>query len=109
MLDKRAGRTDLPTGTVTFLRTDVEGSMALARTVGAGWDAINAAHLELIRAAVEAHGGVCVRTEGDAFFGVFPEAGAAVIRGRLKRQFACGWACTAVRRISPATTTAGST
>lgn len=78
MVDGRAGRTDLPTGTVTFLRTDVEGSMALARTLGARWDAINAAHLELIRRAVDARGGVCVRTEGDAFFGVFPEAGAAV-------------------------------
>jgi predicted ATPase/class 3 adenylate cyclase len=78
MLNKHDGRTDLPTGTVTFLRTDVEGSMALARTVGGRWDAINAAHIELIRAAVTAHGGVCVKTEGDAVFGVFPEAGAAV-------------------------------
>jgi predicted ATPase/class 3 adenylate cyclase len=78
MTDERAVRPDLPTGTVTFLRTDVEGSMALARALGDGWDKINAAHLGLIRRAVDAHGGVCVRTEGDAFFGVFPEAGAAV-------------------------------
>ena len=78
MITGGEGRTDLPTGTVTFLRTDVEGSMALARSVGGRWDAINAVHLGLIRGAVDAHGGVCVRTEGDAFFGVFPEAGAAV-------------------------------
>jgi predicted ATPase/class 3 adenylate cyclase len=76
--DSREPRMDLPTGTVTFLRTDVEGSMAMARALGSRWDAINATHLGLIRAAVDAHGGVCVRTEGDAFFGVFPEAGAAV-------------------------------
>ena len=35
------GRSDLPTGTVTFLRTDVEGSMALARALGARWDEVN--------------------------------------------------------------------
>ncbi len=78
MADERARRTDLPTGTVTFLRTDVEGSMGLARQLGARWDEVNASHLGIIRRAVDAHGGVCVRTEGDAFFGVFPEAGAAV-------------------------------
>jgi predicted ATPase/class 3 adenylate cyclase len=78
MLDGRETQADLPTGTVTFLRTDVEGSMGLAHAVGARWDQINATHLGLIRAAVNAHGGVCVRTEGDAFFGVFREAGAAV-------------------------------
>ncbi|MGZ8515060.1 MAG: nSTAND1 domain-containing NTPase, partial [Candidatus Limnocylindrales bacterium] len=79
MTDERAGRTDLPTGTVTFLRTDVEGSMGLARQLGGRWDEVNATHLGIIRRAVDAHGGVCVRTEGDAFFGVFPEAGAAVV------------------------------
>ncbi len=68
----------LPIGTVTFLRTDVEGSMALARTLGDRWDALNGTHLGLIRAAIDANGGVCVRTEGDAVFGAFPEAGAAV-------------------------------
>ena len=36
----------LPTGTVTFLRTDVEGSMGLVRHLGRDWDAVNAAHLE---------------------------------------------------------------
>jgi predicted ATPase/class 3 adenylate cyclase len=72
------GRVDLPTGTVTFLRTDVEGSMALARTLGARWDALNATHLDLIREAVAAEGGVTVRTEGDACFAAFQEAGAAV-------------------------------
>ena len=78
MSEERPTRTDLPTGTVTFLRTDVEGSMALARALGDRWDAVNAVHLGIIRGAVNAHAGVCVRTEGDAFFAVFPEAGAAV-------------------------------
>ena len=71
-------RVGLPTGTVTFLRTDVEGSMALARDLGERWDTLNADHLAMIRRAVEADGGAVVRTEGDALFAAFPEAGAAV-------------------------------
>ncbi|HYH93155.1 MAG TPA: hypothetical protein VD763_08355 [Candidatus Saccharimonadales bacterium] len=69
-----ATRAPLPTGTVTFLRTDVEGSMAHARQLGSAWDGVNAAHLAAIAAAVEQHGGVVVRTEGDALFGAFGEA-----------------------------------
>jgi predicted ATPase/class 3 adenylate cyclase len=72
------GRRDLPTGTVTFLRTDVEGSMGLARTLGPAWDEINASHLAILREAVSRHDGVSIRTEGDALFAVFPEAVAAV-------------------------------
>ena len=63
----------LPTGTVTFLRTDVEGSMRLVRELGTAWDDVNAAHIELIRRAVSERGGMVVRTEGDATFAVFPE------------------------------------
>jgi predicted ATPase/class 3 adenylate cyclase len=72
------GRSDLPTGTVTFLRTDVEGSMALARALGPRWDELNRRHLELIGRAVDDHGGTVIRTEGDALFAAFPEAIAAV-------------------------------
>jgi predicted ATPase/class 3 adenylate cyclase len=78
MTDDGGGRRDLPTGTVTFLRTDVEGSMRLVRTLGPAWERINEAHLDILRDAVAAHGGVVVRTEGDALFAAFPEAGAAV-------------------------------
>ena len=52
--------------------------MALARAIGERWDALNTIQLGLIRRAVDGRGGVCVRTEGDAFFGAFQEAGAAV-------------------------------
>jgi predicted ATPase/class 3 adenylate cyclase len=62
---------------VTFLRTDVEGSMGLIRVLGPGWDEVNAAHLAILREAVRAHDGVVVRTEGDAMFAAFPEAIAA--------------------------------
>ena len=78
MTEVPAARRPLPTGTVTFLRTDVEGSMRLARTLGSGWDAINATHLAILREAVERHHGASVRTEGDAMFAAFGEAGAAV-------------------------------
>ena len=67
----------LPTGTVTFLRTDVEGSMRLAGALGAEWDRLNAVHLGLVASAVDRHRGSVVRTEGDAVFAAFPEAGAA--------------------------------
>lgn len=78
MVDTETDQRALPTGTVTFLRTDIEGSMRLARRLGAAWDAVNASHMGLIRGAVEDHGGTCVRTEGDAVFAVFPEARKAV-------------------------------
>ncbi len=77
-MDQLGQRRDLPTGTVTFLRTDIEGSMSMARSLGPGWDVLNATHADHIRDAVEGHGGVLVRTEGDAIFAVFTDAGAAV-------------------------------
>jgi predicted ATPase/class 3 adenylate cyclase len=73
-----ASRTKLPSGTVTFLRTDVEGSMGLAAALGTRWDDANARQLALIRESVGRHGGVTVRTEGDAVFSAFPDASEAV-------------------------------
>ena len=67
----------LPVGTVTFLRSDIEGSMALGRALGASYDALNAEHQAIVRSVVEEHGGQVVRTEGDAFFVVFSDAGEA--------------------------------
>lgn len=51
--------------------------MGLVRTLGARWDAINSAHLATLAEAVGRHGGIVVRTEGDAMFATFAEAGAA--------------------------------
>jgi predicted ATPase/class 3 adenylate cyclase len=64
----------LPTGTVTFLFTDIEGSTRLLSALGDGYAAILDAHSEIIRAAIGAHAGTEVSTEGDAFFAVFPSA-----------------------------------
>jgi predicted ATPase/class 3 adenylate cyclase len=67
----------LPTGTITFLRSDIEGSMELSRALGPRFDELNDTHAAMVRAAVDAHRGRVVRTEGDAFFAVFTEAAAA--------------------------------
>ncbi len=72
-------RPDLPSGTVTFLFTDVEGSTRLLRELGAeGYAAALGAHRRVIREACAAKDGVEVDTQGDAFFFAFPTATAAV-------------------------------
>jgi len=68
-------RADLPTGTVTLLFTDVEGSTRLLRELGdVRYAAALEEHRRLVRGAVDAHGGVEVDTQGDAFFVAFPDA-----------------------------------
>ena len=66
---------DLPTGTVTFVFTDVEGSTSLLNELGAEAyaDAL-ADHRAVIREACKRNGGVEVDTQGDAFFFAFPTA-----------------------------------
>jgi predicted ATPase/class 3 adenylate cyclase len=69
----------LPTGTIAFLFTDIEGSTALAHALGDGaWSDLLGRHRQLIRAAVSAHGGTEVSTEGDGFFIVFPRTPDAI-------------------------------
>ena len=72
-------RTDLPTGTVTFVFTDIEGSTALLDELGveAYADAL-AEHRAVIREACLRNGGVEVDTQGDAFFFAFPAAPGAL-------------------------------
>ena len=69
---------ELPTGTVTFLFTDIEGSTRLLQELGDGYADALAEHRRLLRAAFERHGGVEVDTQGDAFFVVFASAEAAL-------------------------------
>jgi predicted ATPase/class 3 adenylate cyclase len=73
------GRSDpLPSGTVTFLFSDIEGSTNLARQLGPDWSAVLRLHRDLLRAAFTSEGGHELGTEGDSFFVVFPSARAAV-------------------------------
>ena len=72
-------RSDLPSGTVTFLFTDVEGSTRLLHDLGAdGYAEALAEHRRLIRDACAAEGGVEVDTQGDAFFFAFATAPGAI-------------------------------
>jgi class 3 adenylate cyclase len=73
-------RSDLPTGTVTFVFTDVEGSTRLLHELGveAYADAL-AEHRRVVREACAAEDGVEVDTQGDAFFFAFPTAAGAVV------------------------------
>jgi len=68
----------LPTGTVTFWMSDIEGSTRLLRRLGERYPSVLATHHRLVRAAVTGAGGTEVSTEGDAFFCVFTTAAGAV-------------------------------
>ncbi|HZD23488.1 MAG TPA: adenylate/guanylate cyclase domain-containing protein, partial [Acidimicrobiia bacterium] len=72
------GAKQLPTGTVTFLVSDIEGSTRLASTLGDGWPVLLDAHAGIVRDAVIDSGGLEVSTEGDSFFCVFAVAGDAL-------------------------------
>ena len=97
---------DLPEGTVTFLFTDLEGSTALLEAHPAAYREAMARHHALLRAAVEAHGGVVFETVGDAAYAAFArptDAVAPALAGQraLHREdwgaagpSAPGWACT---------------
>ncbi len=69
---------DLPTGTVTFLFSDIEGSTRLLQACGDRWPPLLRRHQELLSAAFAAHEGRVVGTEGDSFFVVFRSPAAAV-------------------------------
>lgn len=72
-------RPDLPSGTVTFLFTDVEGSTRLLDELGAAaYAAALAEHRAIVREACTRHGGTEVDTQGDAFFVAFPTAPSAL-------------------------------
>lgn len=71
----RSVRRNLPSGTVTFFFTDVEGSTTLLHELGAGaYAEALAEHRRVLRQACAAHGGVEVDTQGDAFFVAFGSA-----------------------------------
>ena len=76
----------LPSGTVTFLFSDIEGSTRLEQEVGtARYAELRERHRQILRTAFEAHDGVEQGTEGDSFFVVFgsaPEAVVAAIEGQ---------------------------
>ena len=63
-----------PTGTVTFLFTDIEGSTRRWEEQAEGMKPALARHDEIMRAAITANGGHVFKTGGDAFYAAFPVA-----------------------------------
>lgn len=70
--------TKLPTGTVTFLFTDIEGSTRLLQQLGEKYTALLSEQQRLLRQACETHHGSVVDTPGDSFFVAFPRAVEAI-------------------------------
>jgi class 3 adenylate cyclase/CheY-like chemotaxis protein len=68
---------ELPTGTVTFLFTDVEGSTALAHKLAHDFQDVLVKHRSLVRSAVAERDGVEIDVRGDEFFVAFDDAAAA--------------------------------
>lgn len=63
---------NLPTGTVTFLFTDIEGSTGLAQKYPDALPALLARHNAILRDAIESNNGHVFRIAGDAFCAAFP-------------------------------------
>ena len=68
----------LPTGTVTFLFTDIEGSTRLLQQLGDEYPGLLSEHHRLLREAVDAAGGASIGSEGDSLFASFASASAAL-------------------------------
>jgi predicted ATPase len=82
---------DLPSGTVTFLFSDIEGSTSLLRALGGDYADALAEHREVLRAAFAERGGAEVDTQGDAFFAAFARASDAVAAAaEIQRRLAPG-------------------
>jgi predicted ATPase/class 3 adenylate cyclase len=69
---------DLPSGMVTFVFTDIEGSTRLLRQLGDGYAVVLRRHQELLRRAWQDHGGHEMETEGDSFFVAFADPATAI-------------------------------
>ena len=76
---------ELPSGTVTLLFTDIEGSTRLLRRVGDAYGDLLAEHRRLLGEAFEQHRGSIVDSEGDAFFVAFASARDAIAGAEAAR------------------------
>jgi predicted ATPase/class 3 adenylate cyclase len=68
----------LPTGVITFVFTDIEGSTHLLQRLGDAYPAAQDEHFRLLREAFDAHHGCEVGTRGDALFVAFASASEAI-------------------------------
>jgi class 3 adenylate cyclase len=77
----------LPTGAVTFVFTDIEGSTRLVRRLGVGYADVLEVHDALISDAFVRAGGVMFGSRGDALFAAFADPTEAMV-GALDAQHA---------------------
>jgi class 3 adenylate cyclase len=99
----------VPSGTVTFLFTDIEGSTRLWQQDESAMRAALSRHDELLHQVIADEGGTVFSTMGDGVAAAFPSASSAVRaalgrsgfsgprRGRRRYRSGCGSACTPVR------------
>ncbi len=117
-----SARRPLPSGTVSLLFADVEGSTRLLNLLGQRFGPARARMRQLVREAASAHDGAEVDWAGDgvflAFAGVRDDGSqpprrstgrSPPSRGRTKRRIACASGCTQVSRIWEPRDTWGST
>ena len=102
----------MPTGTVTMLFTDIEGSTRLLKQLGEVYGGVLAEHRRILRASSRSSAGREMDTQGDAFFFAFDRArnavGAAVAAQRAlaaadwpgARAARCVWVSTPASRRS---------
>jgi predicted ATPase/class 3 adenylate cyclase/Tfp pilus assembly protein PilF len=90
-----------PTGTVTFLFTDIEGSTRLWEQDSSAMQVALARHDEVLRSAIESNGGHVFKTVGDAFCCAFPTAPDALKAGLEAQRglLSCGWDQTGPLRV----------
>ena len=99
-VDATASTTALPTGTVTFVMTDIEGSTRLIQALGDRYPQLLTEHYRLLREAFGS-AGVEVGSQGDALFYAFTDAPSAV-RAALdaqRRLFEHRWPADVVVRV----------
>src|SRR2546423_3216220 len=92
---------ELPTGTVSLLFTDIEGSTRLLRTLGDQYGGVLVEHHRVLREVWAEHGGTEVGTEGDSFFVAFATAPEAVSAAEAaqRRLVAHPWPAPARPRV----------
>ncbi len=91
----------LPSGVVTFVFTDLEGSTRLYRTIGERYPPLLARHRDLLRSAWSAHDGHEVKTEGDSFLVAFTDPADAIRACAMAQRLVTreGWPADAVLRV----------
>ncbi|MEJ3743250.1 adenylate/guanylate cyclase domain-containing protein [Actinomycetes bacterium KLBMP 9797] len=73
-----SARIHLPSGLVTFMFTDIEGSTRMAQMLGAGYRPVLSDHRRVLRRTLSESNGTELFTEGDSFFVAFSDAASAV-------------------------------